>query len=281
MTTKKNCKFCKKKAQLVKVCSYNNLNHIGLFYVCKKCRVISQPKIIKNLYQNQNSSNYNLSKNLFYYLKQITLIYFIFKLKKFFISKKDILDYGCGSGELSIALSFIFKDKNIFTSDVFKIDKKFIPKVKKHYLINRGDLENKKFDVILMRHVLEHIFDLNNFITKIKKNFKNKNSLLILEVPNMDSLWRKIMKRRWPGYFYPFHYFVFSSIFLRNFLSKNGLKIIDVQHLEPPIVGSFLLTFGINKSLCKFLSLIFYPLQLIISKISFSSEAILLVVKQK
>jgi ubiquinone/menaquinone biosynthesis C-methylase UbiE len=240
-----------------------------------------QPKIIKNLYTNQESSNYNLNKNFFYYLKQIILLNFIFNLKKFFYKKKDILDYGCGSGELAIALSLFFKNKNIFTADVFKLDKKFIPKIKKHYLLHKGQLKNKKFNLILMRHVFEHILDLDNFLKKIKKNLKNKDSNLIIEVPNLDSLWRKIMKERWPGYFYPFHYYVFSKQFLKDYLSKNNFKVIGEQNLEPAIIGSYLLTFGINKSICKLLSLIFYPLQFLISKIFLSSEAILIIVKKK
>ena len=55
-----------------------------------------------------------------------------------------------------------------------------------------------------MRHVLEHIYDLDTFFNTIKKNLKNKNSLLIIEIPNFDSFWRKIMKCRWQVAFYPF-----------------------------------------------------------------------------
>lgn len=278
----KKCKFCNKKFYFSLVThDYHKRSSHGKFYKCCTCKVMIQPKLIQNLYKNQNSSNYNLNKNFFYYLKQIILLNFIFNLKKFFYKKKDILDYGCGSGELAIALSLFFKNKNIFTADVFNLDKKFIPKIKKHYLLHKAELKNKKFDIILMRHVFEHIFDLNNFIKRIKKNLKNKDSNLIIEVPNMDSLWRKIMKERWPGYFYPFHYYVFSKRFLKDYLAKNDLKVIGEQNLEPAIIGSYLLTFGINKSICKLLSLIFYPLQFLISKIFLSSEAILIIIKKK
>lgn len=279
---KKKCKFCNQSfPKLIKVYDYKNNLGKGKFLECKNCNIIYQPNVIKNLYNKQNTSNYNFKKNFFYYLKQIIFLNYICKIKKFFHKKKDILDYGCGSGELAIALSHYYKNKNIFTADVFKLDKKFIPKIKKHYLINKLELKSKKFDIILMRHVFEHIFDLNNFIKGIKKNLKNKDSNLIIEVPNIDSFWKKIMKERWPGYFYPFHYYVFSKQFLKNFFSKNGLKIIGEQNLEPAIIGSFLLTFGINKSICKIFSLIFYPFQLLISKIFLSSEAILIIVKKK
>lgn len=278
----KRCKFCKNKYNIIiKAHDYRQNKKAGYFYECKSCKVIIQPKIIKNLYINQKSSNYNLSRNFFYYLKKIILLNFILNIKSFFYKKKNILDYGCGSGELAIALTFFYKKKNIFTADVFNLNKKFIPKIKKHYLLHKGELKNKKFDIVLMRHVFEHIFDLDNFIKRIKKNLKNKDSNLIIEVPNMESLWRKIMKERWPGYFYPFHYYVFSKKFLRDYLSKNDLKVIGEQNLEPAIVGSYLLTFGINKSICKLLSLILYPFQFLISKIFSSSEAILIIVKRK
>ena len=278
----KKCLFCKKKYNSsLTTFNYQKKIAIKKFYLCNSCKVIVQPKLIKNLYTKQDSSNYNLTKNFFYYLKQIILLFFIFNIRKFFKKKKDILDYGCGSGELAIALSLFYKDKNIFTSDVFELDKKFIPKIKKHYLLHKNQLIGKKFDIILMRHVLEHIHDLNTFLKKIKKNLKNKNSLLMIEIPNFDSFWRKIMRNRWPGYFYPFHYYVFSKQFLKEYLLRNDLKVVNEKNLEPAIIGSFLLTFGINKSICNFFSLFFYPIQFLISKIFLTSEAILIIVKTK
>jgi SAM-dependent methyltransferase len=277
----RKCKFCNKKFNSISVVyDYYKNKSTGYFGKCNFCNIDIQSKFINKLYLNQNSSNYNLNKNIFYHLKQMFLLKHIFSLRNFFNQKKDILDYGCGSGEFAAALSNFYKDKNIYTSDVFKLDKKFIPNVKKHYLINKGQLKNKKFDLILMRHVLEHIFDLNRFIKNIKKNLKNNDSQLIIEVPNRHSIWRKIMNRRWPGYFYPFHYYVFSNKFLNSFLNANGLKVIKQQNLEPPIIGSYLLTYQINLSICKLLSIIFYPIQFLISKFFFSSEAILIIVKK-
>jgi len=279
---KKKCLFCKKiYDSSLTTFNYQKKITVQKFYLCKSCKVFIQPKLIKNQYTKQDSSNYNLTRNFFYYLKQIFLFFFIFKQRKFFKKKKDILDYGSGSGELAIALSLFYKNKNIFTSDIFKLNKKFIPKIKKHYLLHKNQLIGKKFDIILMRHVLEHIYDLNTFFYTIKKNLKNKNSLLIIEIPNFDSFWKKIMRNRWPGYFYPFHHYVFSKQFLKQYLFKNDLKVINEQNLEPAIIGSFLLTFGINKSICKFFSLIFYPIQFLISKIFLSSESILIIVKKK
>ncbi len=278
----KRCKFCNNKYSFtIKAYNYCEAKKFGYFYKCDSCKIIIQPKLIKNLYDNQDSTNYNLNKNFFFFLKQIILLNFIISIKKFFYRKKNILDYGCGSGELAIALSYYYKNKNIFTADVYDIDKKFIPKIKKHYLLQKKELKNKKFDIIIMRHVFEHIFNLNEFINQIKKNLKNKNSNLIIEVPNLESFWRKIMKERWPGYFYPFHYYIFSKQFLIKYFSKKGFKVSQQKNLEPPIIGSYLLTFGINKSICKMLSIILYPIQFLLSKFFFRSEAILLILKKR
>lgn len=279
---KYQCKFCGNKIESnLIVHNYDDNKNNGILYECDLCEVIIQPNQLDNLYDTQDSSNYNLNKNLFYYLKQITLLNFIFNLRKIFKKKIDILDYGCGSGELAATMSEIYKDKNIFTSDIFDLDKKFIPKIKQHFLSHKGQLIDKKFDLILMRHVFEHVFNLDVFLKEIKKNFKNNDSLLVIEVPNMNSLWRKILKKRWPGYFYPFHYYVFSKKFLINCFYTNGLKVIEEKNLEPPIIGSYLLTFGVNKNICKLISLIFYPFQFFLSKIFSTSEAILIVAKKK
>lgn len=277
-----NCKFCKKIINIsFKSYNYKNNKNSEKFYQCNNCEVLYQPKIIKNLYDDQDSSNYNLSKNIFFYLKQLIFVYFIFNIRKFFYQNKDILDYGCGSGEFAVALSNFFKNKNIFTTDVFDLDKKFIPKIKKHFLLHKEELLGKKFDVILLRHVFEHLYDLNSFLAKIKKNMKNSKSLLIIEVPNMHSFWRKVMGKKWPGYFYPYHYYVFSQKFLRNILIKNGFIIIEQKKLESPIIGSFLLTLKINHYICKLLSIMFYPFQFLISKLFLSSESILIIARKK
>jgi 2-polyprenyl-3-methyl-5-hydroxy-6-metoxy-1,4-benzoquinol methylase len=276
-----NCKFCENIAiNKFTVHNYKNKNDkFGKFYYCDYCKLEFQPKKIEHLYDDQNSSNYNLKKNIFFYLKQFLFLKYIYNIKNYIRNKNDILDYGCGSGEFAVALSHCLKDKNIYTADVFNLDKKFIPKIKEHFIFDYN-FRDKKFDLIIMRHVLEHIYDINSFLKEIKSNLRNDNSYLLIEVPNYSSVWRKIMKSRWPGYFYPFHYYVFSNIFLKNLLKKNNFKIIDEKKLEPPIFGSYLLTFSINNYICKLLSLIFYPLQYFISKIFSSSESFLLIIKK-
>lgn len=281
MKYKKICNFCKKKLHK-KFYVYNYLNSKldGKFYECKVCDVIINLSPHKKLYKNQDSVNYNLNKNIFFYLKQVFLLMFIIKIRRFFFNKKKVLDYGCGSGELSSLLSLVFKRNNFYTCDVFNLKKKFIPNIKKHYLLNTNKFPNKKFDIIIMRHVFEHLIELKTFVKKIKYNLRNNSSHLMIEVPNINSIWRKIMNRRWPGYFYPYHNYVFSENFLKNFFLKNGYKITSEIRFEAPIFGTFFLTFGLNRFCCKFFSILIYPLQFLISKIFSSSESIMIIVRK-
>jgi len=277
---RKICLYCKNKKLIKKKVSSYNRGKIGFFYFCKKCNIFINFKKIDHLYKGKNNTNYNFKKNFFYFLKIIILKFFIFKIRKFLKHKKNILDYGCGSGELANCLANYFPDKKIYTSDIFKLDKKFIPKIEKHYLLNENIIYKEKFDTIILRHVLEHIFKIKNFLKRIKRLLKNNKSTLIIEVPNINSVWKKIMNFYWPGFFYPYHYYVFSEKFLRVELHRANYTIINIKKLHPPIFGTFFLNFGIPRSICKILAILFYPLQYFISLVLNSSESILLVAKK-
>lgn len=276
------CKFCdsilNKKKNVV---DYENLSNThGIFYDCERCDVEINFKKFENLYNNQESTNYNFSKNIFYYLKKIILISFLFKFRKILNKREKILDYGCGSGEFSSALSYVFPKSKIFACDLFEIKSDFLSKITKFFNLQKSNFGDYKFDAIILRHVFEHFLNPQEFINNIKKNL-NEDGVLLIEVPNKNSVWKKIMKFRWPGYFYPYHYYVFSRLFLKNYFAQQGFRLIKVQNLEPPIFGSFFMTFGLNRSLSRFFSLIIYPIQFLISKLFLTSESFLIVISKK
>ena len=66
----------------------------------------------------------------------------------------------------------------------------------------------------------------------------------------------------------------------KKILLENGYTIINQIRLEPPIFGTFFLTFGINRRYCKILSMFIYPMQFFVSKIFLSSESIMIIVKK-
>ena len=235
----KVCKFCNNEiSNKVEVCNFIHRKNKGEFYECKLCDIEINYKKFSNLYDNQDSSNYNLKKNIFFYLKKITFFIFFFKIRKYLKKKEKILDYGCGSAELALSAKTLFPLKKIYTADVYRLDEKINLGIEKHFSISNNELRGEKFDIIILRHVFEHLDNLDNFLYEIKQNLE-KNGNLIIEVPNKKSFWKEIMSDRWPGYFYPYHIYVFSDKFLKNIFKRNNLEILDIKKLEPPIFGTF------------------------------------------
>ena len=173
----------------------------------------------------------------------------------------------------------------LFNNKVFATDFEFniYNYSKKINFINPKKLfiksNSNKFDVIIMRHVLEHILDFETLLEKIKVILKKKTGILIIEVPNYNSVWLKILGNNWPGYFFPYHHYVFSENFLKEHLKNKGFRVVKAKKVEPPIFGAFFYSVGFNRNLSKIFSILLYPIQILISKITFKSEALLLFVK--
>ena len=107
------------------------------------------------------------------------------------------------------------------------------------------------------------------------KNYINysKDGTIYIEVPNYFSFWKILMKSRWPDIFTHIISTFFKKI-LNEKLRKLKFKKISITSVESPVIGTFLMTFGINRKICKFISILFYPFQYFISKSFFRAESI-------
>jgi SAM-dependent methyltransferase len=289
MKNNSKCFFCKKKTgKNIKV--YNSSNYIvnSCFEECYNCKILQRKnKKIKAIYGNLNNNiNYNI-KNIFFFLKIFIFFFFIIRIWKFVNNKRKndnfiILDYGCGSGELINALS-IFVKSRFYAADIFlKKPDLIFNNIK--YVNDKKILSKQfknKFDVIILRHVLEHIMHPNEFLKKIAYILKKKGTLII-EVPDYyNSFWVKVFKKRWPGFFFPYHTFLYSKEFLANLLINHNFKICKTIKAEPPILGSFLITLKLPRFFSKLFSILFFPLQFFISKFFLSSEAMIFIANKK
>lgn len=157
------------------------------------------------------------------------------RINSFFgnINKKfRTLDIGAGLG------IFPYKLKNKKFSDISLIETDDVNiKFLKNYLNfkktfkKKSELKNKKFDLITLNKVLEHIPNPSLFLGHYLKNLK-KNGYVYIEVPNLDAREDKI------GYdreeFFIEHHHVFSKTSLVLMLIKLNLKILKIEKIKEP-----------------------------------------------
>jgi SAM-dependent methyltransferase len=191
--------------------------------------------------------------------------------------KLKVLDYGCGDGVLTTILRkkygtalgvdytisssqskspFLFKNYEEFTSD-------------HHY--------RNYFDIIILRHVLEHTTNPNQFLQDLSV-FLSKNGKFIIEVPNFDSPLRKFFGVNYNHLSVPYHQYHFSKKSIKNVLSTfEIIKIVNAN--VPVLIQSIFNVFDIKISDLGIFTAAGYPLQLLLNIFFADSTAMIVLVK--
>ena len=157
------------------------------------------------------------------------------ELEKQHHGKGRLLDVGCGIGTfLHLARERGWESYGVdpsksgsdFAQEVHKLD------------VQCGDLfdadfPSAHFDAITLYHVLEHISELNPFVSELRRILKpagseKKASTLVIEVPNGEGLQSRLQKADWP-YVHPRdHLYYFSAHSLPKLLRKHGFRNITL-----------------------------------------------------
>jgi 2-polyprenyl-3-methyl-5-hydroxy-6-metoxy-1,4-benzoquinol methylase len=96
----------------------------------------------------------------------------------------------------------------------------------------------ERFDCIACIHVIEHIYDPVGFVRALAGHLR-PGGWIVLASPDMGSLWRPLLGRRWPFFKIPEHVTFFDRHTLRQLLRQSGLA--EVQTLPYASVFSFAL----------------------------------------
>jgi 2-polyprenyl-3-methyl-5-hydroxy-6-metoxy-1,4-benzoquinol methylase len=152
--------------------------------------------------------------------------------KKFPRYKKDgvALDIGCGNGAyLSYLKHHGWKVMGV------EISKQAAAVAKQSLDVDvfAGELEDfdfppNSFDYIHMSHVLEHVTSPVETLERVRELLK-PNGILYVEVPNYESLRRKISGKYWYAWETPKHLHMFSPQTLRRIFQKCGLTLTDME----------------------------------------------------
>jgi 2-polyprenyl-3-methyl-5-hydroxy-6-metoxy-1,4-benzoquinol methylase len=193
------------------------------------------------------------------------------------VYNSNLLDIGSGSGQ------FLYEMKK-FNMNVAGVEPGNLDKAgnKKYNLnIKNSDLISAKyqenfFDIITMNHVLEHLNNPNEVLLKINRIMKKKG-VLIIGIPNTNSISKKIFDKNWLALDVPRHLFNYSDKNIKFLLEKNGFKITKIRYNSRPnqFVVSLFFALGIKKRdgiLNKILNIFFLPLTWIVNALKIGDQ---------
>jgi 2-polyprenyl-3-methyl-5-hydroxy-6-metoxy-1,4-benzoquinol methylase len=146
------------------------------------------------------------------------------------IAKKDILDFGCGTGE------FLRLARNC-ANNVYGIEqeKRLYSYYQENKLLVYDDISNfdKTVDYIFLFHVLEHIKDPIAILNSLKSKLKHGGKIIV-EVPNADDALLTLYKSEAFSnftYWSP-HLYLFNANTLPILAKKAGLNVICIKQMQ-------------------------------------------------
>lgn len=192
------------------------------------------PVDIENYYKSEDYiSHTDSKKSLFDKVYQIVRNYTLNKklklLNSFKTEEKTVLDIGAGTGDFLLTC----KNSNWKVTGIEpSLDARNIASKKDIKLFNElSEVENQKFDVITMWHVLEHVPSLKVYISQIKKLLKPKG-VLVVAVPNYKSYDANYYKEFWAAYDVPRHLWHFSKNSISKLFKKEKMNVVKVLPMK-------------------------------------------------
>jgi len=207
---------------------------------CRTCSlVVTSPRPL-----NDNLGKYYLSDNyishtdkpasvidrIYVFTRSFALKWKIKMITRELQGNKNLLDYGCGTGNfLKAAHDAGWTITGVEPSSIARTAAQR----------NTGGtiaesldaLHNKRFSTITLWHVLEHVPDLNETLAKLKDLLEETGTLFIA-VPNHTSYDGQRYKNRWAGYDVPRHLWHFAPENMKMLVSKHGLKLKRITPMK-------------------------------------------------
>lgn len=143
-----------------------------------------------------------------------------------------VLEVGCATGD------FLARIRDLSGHTVFGIEMSEVASTvgRSRFGLNiqcgtlgQGEFKPASFDLIILRHVLEHLPDPLASLSKLKGLLK-AGGYLVVEGPNHEGLDRIVFGSRWYDYDVPRHLFIPSVKTLRPMFGKVGLSIVNIHH---------------------------------------------------
>jgi len=142
----------------------------------------------------------------------------------------SVLDYGCGTGEFLEACQAMGWDC-VGVEPSNKAKSRADQHAKLTIATTLAELNGKKFDVITLWHVLEHIADLPQKMTELR-NSLNENGILFVAVPNHTAYDAEVYREYWAAYDVPRHLWHFSRTTMPRLLAKSNFTVREIKPMK-------------------------------------------------
>ena len=192
-----------------------------------------QPENLEAYYESEKYiSHSDASKTTMDKIYQIVKKYSIKKkvrlINSFTKTNKNLLDVGAGTGDFLAGAKkqgwqVCGVEPN--TTAIANASKKGI-----RLYSDFSEIKNKKFEVITLWHVLEHLPDLDAQIKNLK-SLLTPNGTLIIAVPNFKSFDARWYKQNWAAYDVPRHLWHFSKTSISALFKKQNMKVVKTKPL--------------------------------------------------
>ncbi|WP_298779419.1 class I SAM-dependent methyltransferase [uncultured Polaribacter sp.] len=191
--------------------------------------LVTQP-VPKNLSSYYESENYishtdgkkSIFEKVYQLVKNYTLKRKLKLINSFQFSTKTILDVGAGTGD------FLKVCKNnswhVFGTEPNSSARELALKKGINLKEDLSDFKNKKFDVISLWHVLEHVENLSEYISNLK-DLLSDDGRLIIAVPNYKSYDANYYKEFWAAFDVPRHLWHFSQTSIHKLFEAENMIV--------------------------------------------------------
>lgn len=229
---------------------YDNGEDVSQFFQCPDCTFLfARPMLIPELDSRQMDGIDNAELFNSQILKSIYINYFIKKEIRALRRAKGVgslrlLDIGCGTGWTT----------RVYVDHGFEVTGLEPSQVRAEYArenygigvvcdyIENAEFEGE-FDVVVLRHIIEHFADPGMVLRKIR-GFLKKDGVVLVVVPNINCLGRCLFETKW-AWVLPWHCNFFTPVSLRRLLQEEGFNIVESYQTPTPLYypGAFVRTF--------------------------------------
>jgi len=187
-------------------------------------------------YISHTDSKKSFIDKLYQMVKGYTLNKKLTLINSFNPEQKNLLDVGCGTGDFLLncknnGWNVVGVEPNIKAKKITESKLKDTSKI--YSEINH--LKPAQFDVITLWHVLEHVPNLDEYISVLKLTLK-PNGVLVIAVPNFKSYDASYYKQFWAAFDVPRHLWHFSKQSIQLLFEKHQMSI---SKISPMLFDSF------------------------------------------